>query len=405
MQPFRTLLLPYMGLYSYAIAWTLQGFGVNARVLEPAGRQAVELALSCLRGAECLPCLVTLGDLMAELKKIDDASGLAYFMPTSKGPCRFGLYRSLQELTLKELGAEATFFSLDASEGYSFGAEAKGVELALFKAIVAADILEAVRAALAPQFQGKDASELEGAYGYAKEALRASLCSGGQDLKATLTKLNRMFTPLRKAPSPSSPPLVALVGEIFIRGNPVANGGIVAKLETLGLEVAPAPMAEWVEWVLFTHARRLARQGRRIEALKAYFKLFVLERVEGRLRALFPGFQHRLEAGRISQIAKKASPYAKECFGGEGLLMLGKARSLLELGAAGVVCVYPFGCLPGNIVRVLSKGMAREYRRPWLNVSIEPLEGTHLMTRLEAFAGQVLGRVERPPSSHAARIG
>jgi hypothetical protein len=41
MQPFRTLLLPYMGLYSYAIAWTRQGFGVNARVLEPAGRQAV----------------------------------------------------------------------------------------------------------------------------------------------------------------------------------------------------------------------------------------------------------------------------------------------------------------------------------------------------------------------------
>jgi hypothetical protein len=44
--------------------------------------------------------------------------------------------------------------------------------------------------------------------------------------------------------------------------------------------------------------------------------------------------------------------------------------------------------------------MATEYRRPWLNVSIEPLEGTHLMTRLEAFVGQVLG-----PSSPAAQIG
>jgi predicted nucleotide-binding protein (sugar kinase/HSP70/actin superfamily) len=159
-------------------------------------------------------------------------------------------------------------------------------------------------------------------------------------------------------------------------------------------------MAEWLKWVFLTHARRLAREGRRLEALKAYLKLFVLERAEGHLRALFPGFQYRLESGRISQIAKKAFPYAKECFGGEGLLMLGKARSLLEDGAAGVVCVYPFGCLPGNIVRVLSKGMATEYRRPWLNVSIEPLEGTHLMTRLEAFVGQVLG-----PSSPAAQIG
>jgi predicted nucleotide-binding protein (sugar kinase/HSP70/actin superfamily) len=405
MQPFRTLLLPSMGLYSYAIAWTLQSFGVNARVLEPAGRQAVELALSCLRGAECLPCLVTLGDLMAELKKTDDARGLAYFMPTAKGPCRFGLYRSLQELTLKELGAKVAFFSLDASEGYSFGVKAKGVELALFKAIVAADILEAVRAALAPQFHGRDVGELDDTYGYAKEALRASLCNGGQDLKATLARLNRVFAPIKKAPCPPSPPLVAFVGEIFIRGNPVANGGIVAKLEALGLEVAPAPMAEWLKWVFLTHARRLAREGRRLEALKAYLKLFVLERAEGHLRALFPGFQYRLESGRISQIAKKAFPYAKECFGGEGLLMLGKARSLLEDGAAGVVCVYPFGCLPGNIVRVLSKGLAREYRRPWLNVSIEPLEGTHLMTRLEAFAGQVLGRAKRPPSPYAAGIG
>lgn len=404
MQPFRKLLLPAMGLYSDVIAWTLQGFGVNANVIEPAGRQAIELALSRLRGAECLPCLITLGDLMAELKK-GDARGLAFFMPTAKGPCRFGLYRSLQELTLKESGAEVSFFSLDASEGYSLGAKAKGAEFTLFKAIVAADILEAIRAALAPAFQGQNAVELEGVYAQAKEAIRSSLCFGGKGLEASLSKANREFSSLKKALRPQKPPLVALVGEIFIRGNPVANGGIVAKLESLGLEVAPTPMAEWLEWVLLTHARELVRKGRRLEGLKAFLKLFVLERAERRLKRLFPGFKENLETPTIAAIAKKASPYAKECFGGEGILMLGKARSLLESGASGVVCVYPFGCLPGNIVRVLSKGLAKEYRRPWLNVSIEPLEGTHLMTRLEAFAGQVLGHMDRSHPFNTAQMG
>lgn len=390
-QAANTLLLPFMGLYSEVIAWTLKGFGISARVIEPAGQRGLELALKHLRGAECLPCLITLGDLLAELEKGQETEGLVYFMPTSKGPCRFGLYKPLQELTLKEQGLSGlTFFSLDANEGYSFANEAKGIELALFQAIVAADILEAIRAHLAPAFQGQAAKRLKAAYEQAKGELKEGLLNRSRSLGKALSQAHRALAPLKEERlAVPDPPLVGIVGEIFMRGNPVANGQIMSKLESLGLEVAPTPMAEWLEWVLLTHARRLSKEGKRLKALKVYAKLWFLERTSKGLKAKFPGFGGVLKAPKTAKIASKASPYAKECFGGEGILMLGKARSLLERGAAGIVCLYPFGCLPGNIVGVLSKGISVSLKRPWLNVSIEPSQGTHLMTRLEAFAGQI----------------
>lgn len=397
MPPAQTVLLPSMGLYSQVIAWTLQGFGLKAKVIEPAGPRAVELALQHLRGAECLPCLVTLGDLLAELERNPDMTGLTYFMPTSKGPCRFGLYKDLQELTLKELGrSDLDFLSLDANEGYAFAAaQAKGIELALFKAIVAADILEAIRAHLAPAFQGQDSQRLNLAYEQAKGEIQKGLRNRPQGLGSALKKARAFLAPLKKnRMSMPDPPVIGLVGEIFMRGNPSANGGIVARLESLGLEVAPTPMAEWLEWVLLTHAQRTAKKGRKLEALKVYAKLWFLELTARRLKAKFPEFKACLQTPKTAVIAKKAAPYAKECFGGEGLLMLGKAKSLLECGVAGIVCLYPFGCLPGNIVRVLSKRLAASFKRPWLNVSIEPSEGTHTMTRLEAFAGQIFERAQ-----------
>jgi len=70
------------------------------------------------------------------------------------------------------------------------------------------------------------------------------------------------------------------------------------------------------------------------------------------------------------------------------LLKLVKTEDWIKNGADGIINVFPFTYIPGNIVNAISKRIREEYKIPWLNLAFDGLEQETTETRLEAFMYQ-----------------
>ena len=112
---------------------------------------------------------------------------------------------------------------------------------------------------------------------------------------------------------------------------------------------------------------------------------------QGFARALLADLIQRWDERRLGhrqpsalKLIRLASPYLHHTFKGEAILSIGKALDLIENGAAGIINIMPFTCMPGTVVSAIAK----QIEIPWLDVSIDGTEGVNLEIRLEAFMHQ-----------------
>jgi predicted nucleotide-binding protein (sugar kinase/HSP70/actin superfamily) len=68
---------------------------------------------------------------------------------------------------------------------------------------------------------------------------------------------------------------------------------------------------------------------------------------------------------------------------------MGKAIDFIKNGAAGIINVMPFACMPGTITASIAPRIRADYNNvPWLDISYDTQGGTNIKTRLEAFMYQ-----------------
>jgi predicted nucleotide-binding protein (sugar kinase/HSP70/actin superfamily) len=95
---------------------------------------------SLTRGSRCLPCALTIGTFLKTLRKQPPGGKHAFFMPSSKGPCRFGQYTVLQRQILDREGFQDVAILAPASNNAYQGLSSL-MRRSLFKAIVCSDII------------------------------------------------------------------------------------------------------------------------------------------------------------------------------------------------------------------------------------------------------------------------
>ncbi len=101
----RKVFIPWMGDHSYALASAFKASGQPAEILPLADQESLEIGRRYTTGKECLPCIVTTGDMVKRTRCADfDPEKAAFFMPGGSGPCRFGQYNCLQRQVLAEIG-------------------------------------------------------------------------------------------------------------------------------------------------------------------------------------------------------------------------------------------------------------------------------------------------------------
>ena len=385
----RTLYIPHMSDQAYALAAAFRACGIDARVMPPSDERSLELGRRFTLGKECLPCIVTTGDMLRQMEQPDfDPERAAFFMPSGSGPCRFGQYHNLHRLILKAVGRpDIPIFS--PNQGHSFYDDFKSLvkdptRLA-WQAVVAADLLIKVLHATRPY--EVEPGSADRAYRASLEDLCRTVETGGS-IRAAMDRAAERFAALKLDRSRKKP-LIGVVGEIYVRSHPFSNNDLVRRLERLGAEVSLASFAEWIYYTNVTRAR-WHRRRRNWRKMATNFIEDLVERFdERRFGRPFRRLLGDLAEPRIQPLLELASPYIHDSFEGEAVLSVAKMVEFYRHHAHGIVNCMPFTCMPGNIVTALIKKVRQDLDHiPAVSLAFDGTESPSEQTRLEAFVHQ-----------------
>ena len=108
------------------------------------------------------------------------------------------------------------------------------------------------------------------------------------------------------------------------------------------------------------------------------------------LESTYMGFLRNFHEPEIKETFELAADYLPPSIEGEAILSIGKCADFINKGAAGLVNIMPFTCMPGTIVTALLKRFREDHHGiPFLNMAYDGQEETGTLTRFEAFMYQV----------------
>jgi predicted CoA-substrate-specific enzyme activase len=385
----RVLYLPPMTDHLHAFAAAFRANGVEARILPASDEQSLHLGRRHTKGKECLPAVLTTGDLLKAVQSSDfDPDRAAFFMPAAGGPCRFGLYHQLHRLVLDQIGmGQVPVFSPNQGSTLyqELGVVSKNFTKLAWKGVVAVDLL--LKLLLETRPYARDREECNALYATWLDAISHAVAAD-QDLRPVLARAAEGFAQLPVSGARPKP-VVGIVGEIYVRSNPYANEHLVRRLEDLGLEAWLPTIGEWIHYVNHTGKR----QARRNREFAAWFKLEVESLVQSRLeRSLLQagnGWLRSLPEPETRALLEAASPYISPEFEGEAVLSIGKSVDYLDKNVQGLINVMPFTCMPGGVVDAILPRLRLKASVPMLSLAYDGQTDTNIQNRLEAFAHQV----------------
>jgi len=397
----RHVYIPYMSDCSYALAACIRGYGRPADVMPVAGQKALIKGRHFTTGKECLPCAITAGEMLSVAQSDDFIpEQTTFFMPTTSGPCRFGMYNCLHRYILRYAGyGRCEVAAPNQDEGFynsfgeCFGGGSKiGFVRDIWVAMIVVDLLGKLILKLRPL--AADAKKAQDIYRKSLgKWLRAVEERAPVSAKLSVLKsIDDDFSNLELDLS-ADKPKIGIVGEIYVRNHPFANLNIVQRLEKLGAVCELASLAEWVYYTNYIRKRAAWRTGQ----FKSLFYNSVVDIMQHRLEKKFAGPLERrfgpLVDCPVEHVIDLARPYLDESFEGEAILSIGKTIEFYHQGAAGVVNVMPFNCMPSTVVSTQTKRISSACDgMPVLSLSFDGQQDALLTTRLEAFVEQVKQR-------------
>ncbi|MBU0513350.1 MAG: CoA activase [Proteobacteria bacterium] len=387
----RRLFIPPMTDHGRAVAAAFRACGVPAEMLPDSDQETLRLGRRFTSGRECYPCALTTGDMLRKMLDPDtDRDQVAFFMPSGLGPCRFGQYHRYHRLVLDEAGfADVPIFAPDQSDRMYQELDVEGGDGFTrlgWNAVVAVDMIQKLQLQIRPRELSP--GQTDRVYARCLEQISRTIEDRG-DLVETLTRCRRAFEAIPLEPA-NNRPVVGVVGEIYTRANPFANGEIVRRLEAQGATVWLPPISEWIHYVSFEAKGRAVSLGRWKAWLRLMIETHIQEKDERALQELFQGTIANLDEPRTGEVLDLAAPWIDPAFKGETCLSVGKSLDFLGKGAAGIVSVVPFTCMPGTIVDAVIKRLRTQTGGwPFLNLACDGQEEVATTTRIEAFMHQV----------------
>ena len=399
------LALPSMNPYGTALAASaLARSGIRSVGLPPAEETALKLGRSNSTCKECLPLQLTVGTLLEYLAKRPRGEATAYFMPGADGPCRFGQYQEYTSRLIGKLGIpDVAVLSASADKGYSGLSNA--VTLAIWRGTVAGDFFEEMRSTLLAAAKNPEDAlvELDRVFGQVNAAMRLPWKAALEEIGAGARTLSRL--PLMA--DPREIPKVALLGEIYVRHDPISRQRLVERLAAKGIAVRTSPVSEWIFYTDWMQNSGLTAKPGVLTRIKQWVK----RRSFRQARAAFlPSGLLSPLADDIDGVVHAGSGFVSPMLTGEAILTVGAAFHEILNPACGIVAIGPFGCMPTRLAEaVLSKDfctdtLARVYPKrvrglpkeawgklPFLAVETDGNPFPQLIeARIEAFCLQAL---------------
>lgn len=394
----RTLYLPKMAEGARCLAASFRSLGFKAEVMPTYTNAGLEFGKKHTSGKECYPCIVTTGDMFDVIDRhitdgMDVDNGLAFFMPETEGPCRFGQYTRLHRILLdKYQYANVPILSPSSEDSYRFSGYFNDEQALRFRqlawqSIVYSDLIEKALWRIRPYEKIKGTTDR-----VFEEAMKGGIFAiesgGGLQLIKASQKAARAFAAIERTNDPK--PLIGIVGEIFVRTHKESNQQLVQTLEDMGCETYTSSVAEWIEYTTHTGIQEAKLAFSRQKNLKNFGETakFWLTGKYQRMVAKFishpfSGLLHNRFDHSTANILSEVDEIFSNHINGEAILSIGGALAFTKEGFNGVVNSMPFTCMPSTIASSILKVHMRS-KTPFVDMiydgSIQPNRETNLAT-------------------------
>jgi predicted CoA-substrate-specific enzyme activase len=389
----KKIYLPPMTDHAHALAAAFRACGAEAEVLPESDDETIRIGREHSSGRECYPLALTVGDMIKATRRPGfDPDKSVFFMPSGRGPCRFGQYNRYHRQILDKLGLECVEIMSpmqDESLHDDVRVLDKNFVLMSWRGAFAVDMLQ--KALWETRPHEKSQGHTDRAYRQALNAV-VSAIEKKKDLIPILKGAYEDFMAIDI--KEKSKPVIGVVGEIYIRSNRFGNEDVVGQIEKLGGEAWVAPISEWLLYVNTTAKVSALMNRSWKELLKAHLTGRVQSKDEQRFLSSFNGSLRSLHEPSINQTLRYALPYIHHSFEGEAVLSVGKAIDYIHRGVSGIVNVMPFSCMPGTIATAVLKRVREDHHNiPILNIAYEGQGESQTLTRLEAFMHQARAHI------------
>ena len=387
----RVLYFPYMNDSAYMIAAAARSCGIRSEVLPKQTDEDMAIGRKYTSSKECFPMICTTGSFLKKLQEPGaDPSKMSFFMPDHNGPCRFGQYNQFHRILFDRLGfknAELITPSNDTSYADVAGEDGQKFRINAFKGFVVADYLRKIHRETRPYEINKGDSDI--VYKQSLAKLEKCVENNAKGLHQVISGIAHDFMAV-KVDKSKRRPVVAIIGEIFMRANASCNGDIANKLENLGLEIVIGPFSEWINYSTY----RFSRDSKWKNDLKGVVKSKIQALgqdiiADSLLRGIKELTDHKKDIS-LHDMLNLCDPYVNRHYDGDPAIAMGSSVALAHNGIAGIAAILPFTCMPGTLVASVSDSFRKDHNNiPFMNVAYDGQDSVSLDTRMQAFAFQV----------------
>lgn len=381
----RTIYIPDMCDTAKVFAAAMRYAGIDARVLPTPDEESVIIGRQFTSGKECLPAIITAGDMVKKINEPDfKPEKSAFFMAQGSGPCRFGQYYKLHRIILDDLGlSEIPIYAPNQGPSLfdDLGAIGLGFLISAWEGMCVVDAMEAKVRMIRPY--EKKAGETDKVYSNALDTT-CTLLENGKPVLPFLKRVRKKLDAI-SIDRDIIKPKIGIVGEIYVRSQKFSNNFLIQKLEELGCEVALPSIGEWIFYTNFTRVMncRWFNQYRRLIITKLFDRY-----MKWRQTKIYKVLGLNPEADLVT-LLNLAGQYVHVSFEGETILTVGKTIEYIHDNFSGAVNAMPFTCMPGNIVTTLYKRIKDKYPNfPLFVLSLDGLDHAVESMRLETFVSQ-----------------
>ncbi len=343
------VVLPAMGKHGTPLlAQAFARVGIHAEALPPADSDVLKLGRGNSSCKECLPLQTTVGSMLHYLNNRPAGELTAFFMATAQGPCRFGQYHVFSKRVVeKHQIPDAAVLSLTSMNGY--GGLGDRFTLAAWRAVTIGDILDEIwatilAAAVDPE-QGL--AVLNHEYEAILPTIDKSWYVHARQLSRSARKL--AMIPLKK-PYHEIPKL-SLIGEIYVRHDPISLQSIIEKLAARGFIVRTAPTTEWLKYLDWLIKEDIEGNKDFGFHVRYHVKNYFYKKIRQKLAPC--GLFYTGHSGEVEQAIEAGKKFISPNLTGEAILTVGSAIHEILHPSCGIISIGPFGCMPCRVAEAI----------------------------------------------------
>ncbi len=387
----RVLYFPYMNDGAYMLAAAARSIGVPSEVLPKQTEEDLAIGRKYTSSKECFPMICVTGSFIKKLSEPGaDPSKMSFFMPDHNGPCRFGQYNHFHRILFDRLGfsnAELITPSNDTSYEDVAGEHGQKFRINAWKGFLVADYIRKIHRETRPYEINK--GESDKVYEDAIKRLERCIETGARGLHTVLAGIASDFMSI-KVDKSTRRPVVAIIGEIFMRDNAGCNGNIANRLEDLGAEVIIGPFSEWIYYSTYRFTRDSRWKNDNRGVIKSKIQGFGQDVIANSLLRGIKKFTDHHKDVSLHEMLTLCNTYVNEFYDGDPAIAMGTSVALSKRGVSGLAAILPFTCMPGTLISAVSDSFRKDHNNiPFINIAYDGQDSVSLDTRLQAFVFQV----------------